>query len=89
MKVESRPWFPVKYTDYDASLITALHYGRASPNQQTEALKFIVEKVCGYYDLSYRAGEDGRRDTDFAEGKRFVGAQLVKLTKIPLTEKKE
>ena len=29
--------------------------------------------------MSYRPGEEGRRDTDFAEGKRFVGRELFKL----------
>jgi hypothetical protein len=41
-----------------------------------------VEHACSTYDLSFRP--QSQRDTDFAEGRRFVGLQLVKLTKINL-----
>jgi hypothetical protein len=51
---------------------------------QQRALKFIIENLCGTYDLSYRPGPDGDRDTTLAEGKRFVGLQIVKLLKVNL-----
>lgn len=61
----------------------------AEPHQQKIVLDFIINKLTGYYDLSYRPdGMGGQRDTDFAEGKRFVGQQLVKLIKINLTKLK-
>jgi len=43
-------------------------------------MSFIVNQICGTYDLSYRPDSD--RDTAFAEGKRMVGLQLVKFSKI-------
>ncbi len=63
----------------------ALATGEASPEQQKRALRWIVENAAGTYDMSYRPGaENGRRDTDFAEGKRHVGNQIVKLLKVSL-----
>lgn len=54
--------------------------GRASEDQQRRAMTFIVHQLCGTYDLSYRPTSD--RDTAFAEGKRFVGLQMVKFSRI-------
>lgn len=79
------PWAPVDYETADAAAIQALDRGDATPEQQRRALKWLIEKACGTYDLSYRPGEDGRRDTDFAEGKRFVGSQVVKMLKLNLS----
>lgn len=76
------PWSPTEYDIADVSAVQALANGNASPEQQRRALAWIVEMAAGYYDLSFRPGVDGQRDTDFAEGKRFVGAQVVKLTKL-------
>lgn len=66
-----------------AVAIQALAEGRATEHQQQVALKCIVEDICGYYDISFQSDE---RMTSFAEGKRFVGAQVVKLTRINYNE---
>lgn len=50
--------------------------GTASEHQQVTSMKWIIETLCGTYDLSYRPESD--RDTAFAEGRRFVGLQIVK-----------
>ncbi len=61
----------------------ALERGDASPDMQRRALKWLIEQAAGTYELSFRAGgEEGRRDTDFAEGRRFVGNQVVKLLRL-------
>jgi hypothetical protein len=74
------PWVPPAYDDFDIGTIKALNAGHASEGQQRHALRFLVEKMCGTYDLSFRPGTlDGQRATDFAEGRRFVGLQIVKL----------
>jgi hypothetical protein len=74
----------------DAAAIQALDRGDATADQQRRALDWIINKAAGYYDLSYRpGGEEGRRDTDFAEGRRFVGGQIVKLSKLNLAKFKE
>lgn len=79
------PWKPVSYELADADAIQALMRGDADAGKQQRALKFIIETICSTYDASYRPGEDGRRDTDFAEGRRFCGLQIVKFIKLNLS----
>lgn len=79
------PWLPPAYELADAAALQAVANGSANPEQQKRALKWVIEQGAGTYDMSYRPGaEEGRRDTDFAEGRRFVGNQIVKLLKISL-----
>lgn len=73
------PWAPPVVDLRDVAAIKALQRGDASAEQQRHALKFIVEKLCATYELSFCPSEDGRRATDFAEGKRRVGLLLVGL----------
>lgn len=77
---KSSPWLPPEYDLADTAAIQALARGDANAEQQPRALKWIVEALCRTYDLSFRA--DSHRETDFAEGKRFVGLQIVKHTKL-------
>jgi hypothetical protein len=73
-------WAPTPYDLATASAIKALGCGTAEAHQQMLALKWIVEVACGAYDTSFRpGGVDGQRETDFAEGRRFVGTTIVKL----------
>lgn len=82
---EHAPWLPAPYDEADAFAVQALARGTANPEQQKRALTWIVEACAGLYDLSFRPGdEEGRRNTDFAEGKRWVGQQVVKLTKVKI-----
>lgn len=77
------PFLPAEYEAADAAAIQALLRGDASPHQQQRAMKWIIEVCAATYDQSfYPGGEDGRRNTDFAEGRRFVGSQIVKMTRI-------
>jgi hypothetical protein len=64
-------------TDEEHYAIKAVAAGTAIAGQQKLALKTIVEKFCGYYELSIRGGPEGRRETDMNEGRRFVGAHIV------------
>lgn len=68
---------------YDKAVLTAIRAciaGVANEGQQKAAMDWIITQAANYYDLSYRSGgEDGRRATDFHEGRRFVGAQIVKM----------
>lgn len=75
------PWKPAKWEPADASAMQALERGDADKAQQKRALKWIIEAT-GTYDLSYRPGQNGERDTSFAEGKRSIGLQVVKLLKL-------
>ena len=60
--------------------------GECPPNLQQRAMRFIMWELCGLRDLSFRpGGEEGKRETDFAEGKRFVGLQIAKLLEVKIT----
>ena len=77
---EHAPWKPAKWEPADATAIQALMRGDCPANLQQRAIKFIMWDLCGLRDLSFRpGGAEGQRETDFAEGKRFVGLQIAKL----------
>ena len=67
----------------DAAAMQAVERGEASPEQQKRAIAWWITKCAGTYDLSYRPGDT--HDTSFAEGRRFVGLQTVKLLKINIS----
>lgn len=79
------PWKPSGWDIPDAAAIQALQRGEATPDQQRRALTFIVNALAGTYDGSFRPGPDGDRVTAFAEGKRSVGLQIVKLANLSLS----
>ncbi|WP_447867244.1 hypothetical protein [Rahnella bonaserana] len=77
---------PPPYEPYDWAenlpfvyALKAMKEGKATEDQQHLILKEMMN-ISGYYDLSYRPNSD--RDTSFAEGKRFIGAQIVKLVNL-------
>ena len=71
----------------DVASIQALMIGKADAEQQKRALRYIVETLAGTYDPSYRPGADeGRRETDFAEGRRFVGLRIVAMTRADMAK---
>lgn len=82
---KAQPWMPAEYEIADVAAMQAVAYGRASEEQQKRAYAYIVHVLCGTYDVSFRPG-DSSRETDFAEGKRFVGIQCAKLADPKLLE---
>ncbi len=72
---------PATWDPADAVALQALSQGTAEKHQQIRALQFIINAVCGTYDMSYRS--EKALDTVFAEGKRSVGLQIVKLVNMP------
>lgn len=74
------PWAPVDYDVADVAAIQAVVGGIATPEQQQRAFRYVVEVAAGTYDQSFRP--DSERDTAFAEGRRYVGLTLVKLSKL-------
>lgn len=82
---EHAPWVTPAYELADATAIKALAAGTADIEQQKRALAWIINKGAGTYDMSYRPGYEGQRDTDFALGRAFVGQQIVKLINVPLS----
>lgn len=80
MAAKTGPYIPAKWTNSDVYALQALAAGQANDEQQKQALSFIINNLSGAYDLSFRPGGlEGDRETAFAEGKRFVGTQIVKL----------
>lgn len=78
---KSVPYTPVEYDIADVGAIQALMEGTASPHQQKRALDWIIRKAAATYDLGFYPGADeGRRNTDFALGRQFVGQQIIKMT---------
>jgi len=66
--------------DYDKQVIIAvqaLNTGTANEGQQRLALDWIITKASRTYDLSFHP--DSERGSAFAEGRRSVGLQIVKL----------
>jgi hypothetical protein len=69
------PWSAVDLAPHEVSAIKAISPGAF------EAL----EKICGTDRMSFTAGgEDGRRATDFAEGRRWVGNTLRQIREMKM-----
>ena len=77
-------WMPTQWTEpADKSAVYAIQQvalGNADEEQQIAAMRFIIDKICGTYEVSYDA--ESQRNTDHAEGKRWVGLQLVGFIKL-------
>ena len=66
---------PAPCDDAEHYALKALQAGNATAGQQQTALKWIIEKAAGTYDLPFRPGDP--YDTTFACGRMFVGQQIV------------
>lgn len=83
---QAKAYVPAGYTKPDVYAIKALQNGIATPEQQKAALWWIINICADTYGMSFRpGGPEGQRETDFAEGKRFVGNQIVKLVNYDVT----
>lgn len=83
MKPRAPAWKPADYTPDDVTALQAVLAGIANDGQQKRALDFIINNLCGTYEISFRSDADGgERETSFAEGRRFVGLQIVKLLRL-------
>lgn len=82
IKPDLRPWFPYKWEQnlHAVYALQALQLGEANKDQQQIALDFLIKELCGTYQMTYIP--DSERDSNFAEGKRWVGNQLIKLIKL-------
>jgi hypothetical protein len=70
----------------EISAVQAMVRGEATADQQLRLLDLVINKLAATYDLSYRPGPGGDRETAFAEGRRLVGLQLVTMTKVDVAE---
>lgn len=84
------PYTSPPYTLADARAIQCVFEGTANDEQQKRAMRFIITEFCGSNKMEfYSGGEEGRRDSDFAGGKRWVGLQLAALAMEPVDQLKE
>lgn len=61
----------------------ALSRGEASANQQVEVFNWLLKKAAGIGSQSFR---DDPHATAFAEGRRFVGIQMMMLLETSTTQ---
>jgi hypothetical protein len=73
---------PPAWDSADAEAFQALQRGDCPPHLQQRALNWLITKGAGAYDLSFAPADD--RLTSFAEGRRFVGLQVIKLLKLDI-----
>jgi len=73
------PYFPVPYEAHHVGAVQALLRGDCAENQQKEFMRWLIEGCCGTYDQSFRVDP---YSTAFAEGRRFVGNQVVKMSRL-------
>ena len=86
MSIEWRPKrHPYEPADWDENIVMAFRSfvaGKANEGQQQTVWRYLqyLTGTGDYTDLSFRpGGSDAERETAFAEGKRYVGLQLMKL----------
>ena len=84
MKRRDPAWLPARYDVTDIYALQAVFQGIADPAQQRRALDWIINAAAETYELSFRSNDaGGERETAFAEGKRHVGMQIVKMINMP------
>lgn len=72
--------------DADIYAVQAIAQGIAGEAEQKRFWNFL-QAFCGCGRMSFwPGGEDGRRATDFAEGKRWVGDQMRRLSRLKPAE---
>ena len=85
-KTPRQPWHPSDYQIADIYAVKALAAGTASDVQQKRAWDWILFNVCELREMSFNA--DNPRVQDFAEGKKFVARQMVKMMNLEVNTKK-
>lgn len=65
----------------DIHAVQAIARCDATPDQQRRFISWL-NRATGVNEPSFRPGEDGRRETDFALGKKFVGDQFHSIVRV-------
>jgi hypothetical protein len=77
---EREPWLPPAYPPALIGALKALSRGTAESHQQVLAVQHLID-LCHNGGAHFFPGEDGRRNTDFALGRAWVGQQIVTMIK--------
>lgn len=65
------PWDPIELEASEVAMIKNMAVGHP------QAFTIVLEKICRVDSMSFTiGGEDGRRASDFAEGKTWIGRTL-------------
>ena len=78
------PYDPADYESHHAGAVQALIRGDCPEHLQKEFIRWLIEDCCATYDQSYWGSHT--HDTAFAEGKRFCGNTVIKLSKLDPTK---
>lgn len=78
LAVDAFPEFEPKHV----GAAKAFKTGTASPHQQQLLWNYLMMDICKVGALSFRSGSD--RDSAFADGKKYVGYVLQKMTELIL-----
>jgi len=74
-------WAPADWSNADVAALQALARGVANEGQQKRALDYIVNTLGLTYEHTYSPTSE--RDSCHAQGRRYVGLQIVKLVNMP------
>ncbi len=80
MSKAAPPFFLAPWEPADAVAMQALQRGEANEQQQKRALDWIIRVAAGTYNSTFHPGQPDA--SAFAEGRRFVGLEVVKLLTI-------
>lgn len=82
-------WKSAPFTLADAKALQALAQGIADEYQQKRALMWVVNNAAIINRSTYQpGGVESERDSNFAQGRRFVGLQVMRLITTNLEELK-
>jgi hypothetical protein len=81
MAKAQQTWMPALWEPADVASLQSLARGVANEGQQKRALAYIVNVLGLTYEHTYVAGSE--RDSCHAQGRRYVGLQIVKLVNMP------
>jgi hypothetical protein len=77
----AQTWMPASWEAADMAALQALARGVANEGQQKRALNYIVNVLAMTYEHTYVPASE--RDSCHAQGRRYVGLQIVKLVNMP------
>lgn len=79
-------WIPPGFDLKKSYFLQALEAGVANKEQQQEALKYLVEDLCGTYSDTFDF--DSARISDSLQGQRSIGLAIVQICKMRLDKVK-
>lgn len=68
--------------EFEVRALRACYAGEATPHEQKLVLKVIISKFTRVHDLLYIPGDT--HASTFIQGRAFVGANILKILKLPI-----